>query len=182
MKSLIAILVLCAASLTCRADTLVDYTETVTNAPGGIGDFSWTVQTDRFIQPPPTPVYVNHQCINCDANLFTPIESVAPSNGDGCQITGVWMFPDFGPAPTTEFSPSCDGFTAFSGGVLPDVGTLGTWNWQWENPDNSTNYITLSITDPPAVPTPEPRTLELLACGLGISWLGWRRLGRIGTA
>lgn len=170
MKTLLAILLFALSTLVCRAET-VDYSLTVQNAPGGIGDFSWTVASDGFIQPPPPPILdAQGNCTNCDANLFTPVMSSPPSNGNGCQITGVWLYPDFGPAPFTEFSPLCDGlYSGFSGGVLPDVGTLGSWQWNWTNPDNSINHIALTISDP--VSTPEPRTLELLGCGLGIAWI-----------
>lgn len=178
MKRLLVLALFAAALcvLPVRADQIIDYTETVVNAPGEIGNFSWTIAHDGFIQPPPDPTYdAQGDCIGCDADLFTSFASVSPpSNGGGCQITGVWLEPDFGPTPVTEFSPLCAGmYDAFSGGELPEVGVTGTWEWTWENPDDTTNYITLTIDDPPGDPAsvPEPGTWKLLLCGLGLAWI-----------
>ena len=174
-----ATVLFCAATLLVLpvyAET-VDYTYSVVNAPGGIGDYSWTVETTGFIEPPPAPVY---QCIeNCNespehwirqcveycsgVDLFTSFASEsAPSNGGGCQITGAWMIPSY--SITTEFSPLCGGmYDATSAGEMPDPGTLGTWNWTWGSGAEKTDAM-LTITDP--VGTPEPSTWALLGLGM----------------
>jgi hypothetical protein len=145
----------------------VDYTLSVQNAPGGIGDFSWTIQTDGFIQPLPAAIYdSNHNCLNCDSNFFTSFVTVsAPSNGEGCGISKLFLVPDYG--LTTFFSPLCDGlYDSTTAGALPDPGVLGTWSWQGTNPDDSQNYVTLTITDPPGTTVPEPQTWAMLFFGL----------------
>lgn len=176
MKTLtLCALLLCFAVLTCHAST-IDYTLTVVNAPQQIGDFTWTIEHDGFITVPPPPVYDTSvspaHCIeNCDqSELYDSFTAITPpSNGEGCGIKDVLMIPDEG--LVTYFSPFCDGlYTAFGGGVLPDVGVLGAWNWQWVNPDDTLNTITLTITDPPGA-VPEPVTWKLLLCGLGMAWV-----------
>ena len=163
-------------ALPARAD--VDYSMEVTDAPGGIGDFSWTIDTPNFVQPP-APMQFDSQgnCTNCLDNFFdTFVTESAPSTGGGCQISGVWLYPDYGPAPVTKFSPLCNGlYDAYSGGALPDVGVLGTWSWTWNNYDGSVTDETLTISDPPTA-TPEPATW-LLLCVSGIAWMGLRRFG-----
>jgi hypothetical protein len=155
-------------ALPARADQIIDYTETVVNA--GIGDFSWTIANDGFIPdiPPPSTYDSQGDCVaNCNPSFFHDFVSVsAPSNGGGCGITGVYLYPDYGPAPVTVFSPLCDGmYDAFEGGGLPDVGTLGTWSWTGTKPDGTLDYVTLTISD---ASVPEPSSLALLALGLSV--------------
>lgn len=166
MKVVAFVLLCIALCSTCRADQ-VDYTFSVVNAPGGIGDFSWEIATTGFIEPPPVPAYVDGTCTNCDANYFDSFLALsAPSNGDGCGITKLFLAPGY--ALTTFFAPLCDGlYDSFTGGGLPDPGVLGTWNWQGTNPDGTENFETLTITDPPGpVATPEPSALSLACFGL----------------
>ena len=177
-KPLALLALLCAVTLTCRATT-VDYNLSVINAPGGIGSFSWEIQTQGFVVETPPIFDSQGDCLNCSRYNFTPIASSAPSNGQGCGISGVFMEPDY--AITTFFSPLCDGlYDSTSAGDLPDPpDQLGTFSQQWVNQDGSINYVSLTITDPAGpVNTPEPSTLLLFTAGL--AWLGWRRLGRIG--
>ena len=172
--AIVLLMLLGLLAIPAKADT-IDYTLVVQNAPGGLGDFSWEIQHDGFIQPPPLPIFgASGNCTNCTSNLFTSFASVSePSNGGGCAIAGVLLMPDFGPAPVTLFSPVCaGGGDAFSGGLVPDVGTLGTFSQQWLNPDGTMNMVSLAIRDMGPVATPEPRTWSLLICGLGLVWLG----------
>jgi len=178
MKTLtvLAFVLLCASLG--HAET-VDYSLSVVNAPGGIGDFSWTIETQGFIQPVPLPVYdPNGNCLNCDTNFFDSFLSVsAPSNGGGCGISRLFLAPDQG--LITFFSPLCDGlYDSTVAGGLPDAGVVGTWTWQGTNPDDTQNFVTLTISDPPASPAaaPEPSTLALALCGCVFLPLARRRL------
>src|SRR5579862_1159008 len=139
-------------SVPTHADELVDYTLTVTNAPGDIGNVSWTIQTDGFIEPvPPMTFNSEGQCTDCQSNYFTSfVSESSPSNGDGCGITQVFLAPNY--STTTFFSPLCLGaYDALTAGVLPEPGELGTWSWQGTNPDETQNYVTLTVTDPPGM-------------------------------
>lgn len=182
MRLLWGILGLLLLTLPLHADE-VDYTLTVVNAPG-IGDFSWEIQADGFIQAPPSPVYQCmeycnetsehwvHQCVEyCDAaadtnNFFTSFVAMSePSNGGGCSISAVYLAPNY--SLDTYFSPLCDSlFDGNTSGVLPDPGTYGTWTWDGTNPDNTQNVVTLAIADPPGATVPEPETSTMLWIGL----------------
>jgi len=162
----IAALALSLVVIPARADTvsLVDYSLSVVNAPG-VGDFSWTVETEGFIPAPATPFTYDY--------LFTAFKAESgPSKGGGCGISGVWLIPGYG--TTTLFTPLCDGLygSTVAGGV-PEPGVLGTFSWQGADPDGSANFVTLTISDPMSDPvsTPEPSTWVLLACGLGLMWI-----------
>lgn len=177
MKTLIVLaFALLCASLG-QADT-VDYSFSVVNAPGGIGDFSWTIETQAFIQPVPAAIFdSNGNCLNCDSNYFDSFLAVsAPSDGEGCGITKLFLAPNYG--LTTFFSPLCDGlFDSTTAGALPDPGLLGTWTWQGTNPDDTQNLVTLTITDPPGAPSavPEPSSIALTLCGCIFLPLAQRR-------
>src|SRR5579862_8320208 len=82
------------------ADT-ISYSLSVENAPGGIGNVSWDLVTDGFIQSCNDILYPS-------CSFYHDFLSVsAPSNGGGCGITGVFAYPGY--AFTTFFSPLCDG-------------------------------------------------------------------------
>jgi hypothetical protein len=160
-------------ALPARADQ-IDYTYTDNDAT--IGNFSWTVETDGFIQPVPefTDGYhiydANNFCTNCGVtNGFFPGVSSAPTNGDGCQVAGVEIAPDFN-IYTSFFCDPGSGVGYWDetlGGVMPDFGELGTFTWQW-----SYSYGTLTISDASAVP--EPGSLALLIVGTGLLGLAHR--------
>lgn len=165
MKLLSGLVLALLFVLPAQADTLVDYALSVTNAPENIGNVSWTIQTDGFVEPvPPMTFNSQNQCTDCDSNFFTSfVAESSPSNGGGCGITGVWLVPDY--APVTVFSPLCDGlYDSLTAGGLPDPGILGTWSWQGTNPDGTQNFVTLTITDPPGA-VPEPSEISLLLFG-----------------
>jgi hypothetical protein len=161
----------------------IDYTYTYNDA--GIGTFSWTVETDGFIQPVPNyedgyHIYdANNFCINCGVTYrFVPGVSSAPTDGDGCQVAGVEIAPDFD--IYTYFSPFCGpgsglGEYETKGGAMPDVGELGTFPWQWTDANDGNgpySYGTLTISDASAVP--EPGSLALLIVGIGLLGLAHR--------
>ena len=158
--------------ISARADIV--YTLSVVDAPGGIGDFSWSLDTPDFIvTPPPMKFDSQENCIaNCNPGIYDSFTSTsAPSNGDGCAIPKVWLEPDY--APVTFFAPLCDGlYDAFSGGAFPEPGpsSLGTASWEWQNYDGTDTIETLTVTDPP-VSTPESSTWKLLLCGMGLAWI-----------
>ncbi len=171
MKPLALLALLCAVTLTAGATT-VDYTLSVQNAPGGIGDFSWEIQTDGFVLDTPPIFDSEGDCLNCSRYNFTPIASSAPSNGQGCGISGVFMDPEY--AITTFFSPLCDGlYDSTSAGDLPNPpDQFGKFTQQWTNLDNTLNTVTLTISDPPAnAAVPEPSVWQLLLCGFGLIWI-----------
>ncbi len=171
MKPLALLALLCAVTLTAGATT-VDYSLSVINAPGGIGSFSWEIQTNGFIVETPPLFDSQGDCLNCSRYNFTPIASAAPSNGQGCGISSVFMEPDY--AITTYFSPLCDGlYDSTTAGNLPDPpGQFGTFTQTWMNPDNTLNTVTLAISDPPAnAAVPEPTSWQLLLFGLGLAWI-----------
>lgn len=166
MKPLALLALLCAVTLTAGATT-VDYSLSVINAPGGIGSFSWEIQTNGFIVETPPLFDSQGDCLNCNRYNFTPIVSSAPSNGQGCGISGIFMEPDY--AITTYFSPLCDGlYDSTTAGNLPDPpDQFGTFTQTWMNPDNTLNTVTLAISDPPAnAAVPEPDSLWLVAFGM----------------
>jgi hypothetical protein len=147
-----------------------------------IGDFSWTVVSDGFILLPPLPIYDDSNydetgiftCIaNCDPNpgYFSPIQSSAPSMGEDCTISRVFIEPNL--SPGTWFTPLCDGlYDAAFGGGIPEPGITGSWTWLGDNTDGTQASTTLTITDLPGpVSTPEPRTWGLLLSGLAFVWV-----------
>jgi hypothetical protein len=168
-----AILAALLYALPASANT-VDYSLSVQNMPG-IGDFSWEIQHNGFIFDTPATFDDLGNCTNCDRYNFNSFASLsAPSQGGGCGISGVFLDPEY--APQTFFSPLCDGkYDSYLGGAFPAPGTLGTWNWQWDNGDGTQNFETLTITDPPGA-VPEPGEWGLLLCGL-LGLVGLRNHG-----
>ena len=86
----------------------VDYTLSVENAPGGIGNFSWTIARPSFIELTPPLFNSMGECTNCNRYNFNSFVSVeAPTKGEGCGISGVFMDAQY--ALTTFFFPCVTG-------------------------------------------------------------------------
>jgi hypothetical protein len=152
------------------ADQLINYTLSVENIPG-IGDLSWTIQTDGFIQPIVLGLLPGD---NCQTDLFTcgdhtSFVAVSEPTEGNCQISSVWLNPDY--SMETYFSPFCDGkYEALYAGAMPEPGILGTWSFEGTNRDGGQTLATWTISEPPGAAAPEPGTWGLL--GLGLALLG----------
>jgi hypothetical protein len=171
MKLAFAIVTLAALLyvLPASAET-VYYTLSVVNVEGA-GDLSWTIANDGFIGPPDPIFDSQRNCISgCNPGTFTSFVAVSePSQGEGCQITSVWLQPSYG--TVTFFSPLCQGkYDAMVAGDVPQPGQFGTWSFQGTNPDGTQDFVSLTVSDPPSDPvgTPEPGTWGLLLGGLAL--------------
>ena len=131
----------------------VSFTFSIQNAPGGIGDFSWTVTTAKLEQSLDTRAW------NAASN---------PSTGGGCKITRILLQAEnqaYG--FTTFFAPLCLGlYDSETSGIAVSPSEYGTYMWSGTNPDNTKSFETLTISksDLP-ITAPEPTTLFLLLAG-----------------
>jgi hypothetical protein len=151
-----AVVSLCLLVVPAHADTAhFTYEFSITNAPGGIGDFSWEVTTLGLLQG--STKFVNF-------NQVSP-----PSTGGGCQITSVLLIGEAGGIGlNTFFSPLCLGlFDSETSGFAVNPGQVGVYTFSGTNPDDSKNFATFQVFQSHLpVTTPEPGMITLLPAGL----------------
>lgn len=173
MKHALLVIALLFVASVASADN-VSFTFDIINAPGGIGDMSWTIVAPGLNQ-------------SLDTESWYAASN--PSNGGGCAISRIFLEAQGNGAYSlnTFFTPLCDGkydsltagvdFTYLSGGAQ-----YGTVNWWGTSPDGTINYETLTILPTNlAVTSPEPSTLALLLVALAcIAWPLLRRRSTVG--
>jgi hypothetical protein len=171
MRRLVLLVVLLLASSPVFADNL-EVTFSIQNAPGTIGDFSWTIVTGGFNQ-------------SLDTAKWLAISN--PTNGGGCAIKEISLLAegngtDHAYGLTTFFSPLCQGlYDSTTAGVdfsfLSGGKDFGTVNWSGTNPDNTISHDSLTL-EPTTLPvtSPEPGSLGLAMTGFAL-WglLAYRR-------
>jgi hypothetical protein len=154
-KSIVLVLLLSLLAVPVLADN-VSFTFQMQNAPGGIGDFSWTITTPNL-------------GMTLDTKSWNAVSN--PSMGGGCKISEILLMAEAQAYSfTTFFSPLCGGlFDSETSGISVTPGQFGTYKWSGTNPDNTHNFETLTIfrSDLP-VTTPEPSVCTLLLVGLAL--------------
>ncbi len=154
-KSILMVLLLSLFAVPVRADN-VSFTFQMQNAPGGIGDFSWTITMPTL-------------GMSLDTASWNAVSN--PSMGGGCKIDDILVMAEAQAYSfTTFFSPLCGGlYDSETSGISVSPGQFGTYTWSGTNPDNTHNFETLTIfqSDLP-VTTPEPSVCALLLVGLAL--------------
>lgn len=142
----------------------VSFTFGIQNAPGGIGDFSWTITLPALNES------IDTQAWNAASN---------PTSGGGCKITGIDLIADGGQGYTftTFFAPLCDGlYDSETSGFAVSPTEFGTYTFSGTNPDDTKNFASLTIFESDLPTTaPEPSALSMLL--LVVPILLVRRIG-----
>jgi hypothetical protein len=150
MKRAFMILGLLLVAAPAFADN-VSFSFSIENAPGGIGDFSWTITLPALDESVDTASW------NAASN---------PTQGGGCQIDRILLLAESGGyGMTTYFSPLCDGlYDSETSGFAVSSTEYGTYTFSGTNPNDTKNFSTFTIfASNLPVTTPEPSTIALLA-------------------
>ena len=144
----------------------VSFSFAIVNAPGGIGDFSWTITLPALDE-------------SVDTKAWNAISN--PTTGGGCKIDEIELLAENGGyGMTTFFSPLCNGlYDSETSGFAVSPSEFGTYTFSGTNPDDTKNFSTFTIF-PSNLPitTPEPSDLALLLVGLVVLSMARMRFAR----
>ncbi|MGH9494064.1 MAG: hypothetical protein ACRD3B_03630 [Candidatus Sulfotelmatobacter sp.] len=132
----------------------VSFSFAIVNAPGGIGDFSWTITLPALDE-------------SVDTEAWNAISN--PTTGGGCKIDEIELLAEnAGYGMTTFFSPLCNGlYDSETSGFAVSPSEFGTYTFSGTNPDDTKNFATFTIfrSNLP-ITTPEPSDFTVLLVGL----------------